>query len=295
MHRHRRAARLGGEAELARLRVANLLPFPLLLLPLKVRVAPLVHQLFLPLVVLLRALLKVLQLLLEDRLVGLVVLIVRVGPVRVVGQVLALHLDHEVEHVALLHVLLVLDVRVEGDLDLGEVREEEVDVEVLRLRQVGEDLAPLGAAKLLHLVDRAGRLGGGGGHDAVEHLDALLVKVRQLQQVVGVEPHGLREELRALDDVHRAGDEALLHRNVEEAVEKVVHVLEHRLHVCLERGSNLLAQKVGVHERLHLHDVVVDVALVLDKVFRHAPMELSNVLRLRVLAWDRLLEFAGGG
>ena len=43
------------------------------------------------------------------------------------------------------------------------------------------------------------------------------------------------------------------------------HVL---LHVGRQRRRHRLAQEVRVEQRLDLHDVVVDVALVLDKVLR---------------------------
>ena len=131
MHRHGLAQRARGEAELARLRVAPLLALALALHPLEVRVAPRLHQLLLARVVLLGALLVALQLLLEDLVLGLVVLVVRVDPRRVLRQVLALHLDGEREHVALLRLLLVLHARVVRDLDVGEHVEEQVDVAVL--------------------------------------------------------------------------------------------------------------------------------------------------------------------
>eukprot|EP00966_Prymnesium_polylepis_P297905 6883388-Prymnesium_polylepis.1 len=48
-----------------------------------------------------------------------------------------------------------------------------------------------------------------------------------------------------------------------------------------ERGeAHRLAQQVSVHNRLHLHDVVVDVALVLDKLVGDLAMQLAEVVRL---------------
>ena len=66
---------------------------------------------------------------------------------------LALDGHGEVEHVAFLAVVLVLDARVKGDLNVGEVAQEEVYVDVLLLAQRPEHLAPLRAAELLGLLD----------------------------------------------------------------------------------------------------------------------------------------------
>mmetsp|Transcript_13892 Transcript_13892/g.36469 ORF Transcript_13892/g.36469 Transcript_13892/m.36469 type:complete len:460 (-) Transcript_13892:422-1801(-) len=291
VHGHGRTQRLGGEAELARLRVALLLPLPLRALPIEVGVAPRVHQALLLLLVLVRALLILLELLVEDGVVGLGLIVGGVVPVRVVGEVLALDGDDEVDHVALLHVLLVLGVGVESDVNVGEVHQEEVDVEVLLLAQRRQQLSPLLHPKLLDLVN--GAAGTLRRREAlVDHLDALLVKVWQLQQVVGVEPHRLHEELRALDHVHGRGHEALLHANVEQAVEQVVNSFEHIHRILLQRAGHRLAQQVSVHNRLHLHDVVVDVALVLDKLVGDLAMQLAEVVRLRVFARDALPKLA---
>ena len=67
--------------------------------------------------------------------------------------------DGQVEHVALAHVVLVLDARVVAELDVGEVLEEKINVRMLLLAQAVQRLAPLLGAELLRLLDeRAGRL-----------------------------------------------------------------------------------------------------------------------------------------
>ena len=131
MHRHGLAQRLSSEAQLARLRVPLLLTLSLLLLAIEVCVPPRVHQLILLRLVLLRSFLIITQLRLEDGLVWLIVVLLFVCPIRVVGQVLAFNLDKEIEHVTLLHIFLVLNVRVKRNLDVGEVGQEDVDIEVL--------------------------------------------------------------------------------------------------------------------------------------------------------------------
>mmetsp|Transcript_9359 Transcript_9359/g.28365 ORF Transcript_9359/g.28365 Transcript_9359/m.28365 type:complete len:433 (+) Transcript_9359:3070-4368(+) len=290
------AKRLGGKAELARLRIASLLPFALALLPLKICVAPLVHQLLLLSIVLLAVLLEVRQLLVEEALIGLVVLLVRVHPIGVLREVLALHLDGQVEHVALLDVLLVLDARIVSDLNVGEVGEEQVDVVVLLLGQLGQVLAASRRAHLAQPVDaRTSCLGVLRAEEAHAILDLRHVEMGQLEQRVGVEPQRLREELRELDDVDGGGHEALLHANVEKAVEQPVCRGEHVLHVGLQRRRDGLAKEEGVEQRLHLHDVVVDVSLVLNKVLGDALVQAREVVRLRVLARHPFAKLDGRG
>ena len=55
---------------------------------------------------------------------------------------------------------------------------------------------------------------------------------------------------------------------------------EHELHVGLQRRRHRLAEQKGVQQRLHLHDVVVDVALVLDELLAHAVVQLGQVVSL---------------
>mmetsp|Transcript_32733 Transcript_32733/g.76351 ORF Transcript_32733/g.76351 Transcript_32733/m.76351 type:complete len:207 (+) Transcript_32733:1389-2009(+) len=167
---------------------------------------------------------------------------------------------------------------------------------MLLLAERFERLAALVSSQLLEAHDRVGgALLGLGAVEQPHHFVHLLhVEVRQLQQHVLVEPQRLREQLRELDDVHRGGDEALLHDDVEQPVEQPVRVLQHHLHVRLQRRRYLLAEEVRVQQRLHLHDVVVEVALVLDEMLLHPLVQLAQVVRLLALAGHALAELDGG-
>merc|ERR1711935_829471 len=97
-----------------------------------------------------------------------------------------------------------------------------------------------------------------------------------------MEPHSLRQLLREFDAVDGCSDKAALEADVEHGIQQLEGMFQNHLHICTQRLRDILPHQVSVEQNLDLHDIHVDISLILHKLGADSFLQSMEVCCLRI-------------